>query len=303
MALARRGTTARAAALVMLAVTGCSAGLGTRSAPAATSGGDAPQVPASASQASRTPSDGALARSLTDPFAGTPAANWRDGTAGIAVPAARTAGTFTAAQVRSAYETTRGLLTAAGLDKQTLLGGTPSAFASLLTRQQRTQFLADLDARGVTRRGDPRNTRGWVVAFAPGSTEFVGDVIKVHGTMSARPVRYHGSAMLDVDVDYIFVYAVEPPREPGRWIRIVAQYSGPVQFGDWAGASSPFQPWALFGVSIAGALCGTTDGYVHPDYPPQPDPRSAVSPTGPPVDPYTMRGTAPGAGCQASTGT
>lgn len=262
-----------------------------------------PLASAFASSTSRIPSHSPLTGPPADPFARTPAANWANGAAGIVAPAARAMGGFTAAQVRFAYQTTRKLLIAADLDRPTLLGGRPAAFAGLLTRQQRTQFLAGLNVKGVSKQGNPRSTRGAVISFAPGSTALVGDVIKVHGTMSARPATYHGSAMLDVNVDYVVAYAVEPPHEPTRWMRIVAQDSGPVQFGHWAQASTPFEPWVLFSVFVAGAQCGTTDGYVHPDYPSQTGPRSSVSPSGSPIDPYAMRGADPGTGCEATRGT
>src|SRR5690348_5000533 len=42
-----------------------------------------------------------------DPFAGTPAEHWADGAAGITIPAAKAHGPYSAAQVRSAYQTTR----------------------------------------------------------------------------------------------------------------------------------------------------------------------------------------------------
>jgi hypothetical protein len=52
-----------------------------------------------------------------DPFAGTPAENWANGESGIVIPAAKPVGSFTAAQVMKAYQTTRQLLIAANLDK------------------------------------------------------------------------------------------------------------------------------------------------------------------------------------------
>ena len=55
--------------------------------------------------------------------------------AGIVVPA-RNRWQFTAAQVAAAYQTTRKLLIAADLNRLTLLGGAPTAYAELLTSQQ-----------------------------------------------------------------------------------------------------------------------------------------------------------------------
>jgi hypothetical protein len=221
-----------------------------------------------------------------DPFAGRPAENWADGTAGIVVPAAHAVGGYTAAQVAAAYQSTRKLLIAAALDTPTLLGGTPTAFAGLLTRQQRTQFLAGLNRVGVDKDGNELSTRTLVTSFSPGSTRLIGTVIKVYGTMSARAAVVQGRKVLAVEVNYRFVYPVEPPGAPADWMRVIASISGPVEFGDWAQASSPFQPWVLFSNGTAGARCDSNDGYVHPDYPNSaPD---KVRPSGPDVDPYSM---------------
>jgi hypothetical protein len=236
-----------------------------------------------------------------DPFANTQAANWADGEAGIVIPVAHPVGDFTAAQVADAYQVTRKLLVAAHLDSQTLAGGAPTAFAGLLTRQQRTQFLAGLNRTGADKQGNELSTRTMVTSFAPGTTRLIGSVIKVYGTMSARAAVDQRQKVLAVDVDYRFVYPVEPPGAPTDWIRVVGEVWGSVEFGDWAQASAPFQPWVLFTNGAAGAQCGTNDGYVHPDYPNSP-PRQ-VQPTGPPVNAYSLA-TAPAPGtCQSAAST
>jgi hypothetical protein len=239
--------------------------------------------PSTASSASET---AAVGGPPADPFAGTRAENWADGAAGIVIPAARAVGGYTAAQVAVAYQGTRKLLIAAALDRPTLLGGPPTAFADLLTRQQRTQFLAGLNRVGVEKHGNEVSTRTMVTSFAPGSTRFIGSVIKVYGMMSARATVDQGQKVLAVEVDYRFVYPVEPPGDPADWMRVVGEISGPVEFGDWDQASSPFQPWVLFTNATAGDRCDSNDGYVHPDYPNSAPDR--VQPSGRPIDPYSM---------------
>lgn len=177
-----------------------------------------------------------------DPFANTQGENWADGAAGIVIPAAHPVGGYTAAQVADAYRTTGKLLIAAALDRQTLLGGAPTAFAGLLTRQQRSQFLAGLNRTGVDKQGNKLSTRTMVTSFAPGTAQLIGPVIKVHGTMSARAAVDQRQKVLAVDVVYRFVYPVEPPGAPTDWIRVISEISGSVEFGDWAQASTPFQP-------------------------------------------------------------
>jgi hypothetical protein len=73
----------------------------------------------------------------------------------------------------------------------------------------------------------------------------------------------------------------------------------------WAGAATTFEPSiSTSGIGgVAGALCGTTDGYEYPDYPDNPssEARPSGSPSGTPVDPYVMGQSR--TGCQATTGT
>ena len=236
-----------------------------------------------------------------DPFAGSPADHWADGAAGITIPAARAHRPYSAAQVRSAFQTTRKLLIAADLNWPTLRGGRPAAFEQLLTAPQRQTFLAGLHTTKVNKDGTDASTRGWITTFAPGSTKFVTTVVKVHGTMTARAIRESGAPVLRITVDYIFVYAVEPPGDPADWMRVVQQASGTVDFGNWAGAAGEFDPWYSIGGGTAGVRCDVHDGYVHPDYPVGPPDTS--HPTGKPVNPYALATQAPGGGCQATTGT
>jgi hypothetical protein len=220
-----------------------------------------------------------------DPFTGSPADGWADGAAGITVPTARARGQFTAAQVRAAYQTTRTLLIAANLDWPTLRGGTPTAFADLLTSDQRHEFLTGLGKKGRDSHGFPLSTREWVTSFAPGTTKFVTTVVKVHGSMSATTAVSSGTTVLRIKVNYLFVYAVEPPGLPSDWMRVVDQEYGYVDFATWDDPGGPLEPWTQITGSTSGVQCGTTDGYIHPDYPNGPP--SRVQPSGSPVNPYS----------------
>jgi hypothetical protein len=202
-----------------------------------------------------------------DPFAGTAAGNWADGAAGIVAPAARPAGGFSRAQVAAAYETTRKLLITANLDPRTLFGQVPTAFAKLLAPAQRAAFLAGLDKAGVTKSGDPVSTRAWVASFAPG-TELIGNVVKVHGTMSARSVVRSGAVVLAVDVNYQFGYAVEPAHDPSDWTRVIDHVHGSFDFAPSGERGAALEPWDQVVITNSGIHgCGTADGYIHPAYP------------------------------------
>jgi hypothetical protein len=239
----------------------------------------------------------------TSPFVGSPANAWADGAAGIVIPAARAHGPYTAAEVRSAYETTRRLLIAGNLDWPTLRGGPPTAFADLLTKQQRQQFLAGLHTTALYKDGTEQNTRTWVTSFAPGTTQFVTTVVKVRGRMSASHATDSGSEVLRIDFDYLFVFAVEQPGNPSNWLRIVVQADGYVDFAQWDDPGGALEPWYLSGGSTAGGLCGERDGYIHPDYPQSPT--QGPQPSGKPVNPYSFATPSTGHvnSCQATTGT
>jgi hypothetical protein len=256
------------------------------------------------------PSGGASAVQLggggsapADPFAGTQAASWADGESGIVIPSAKPVGSFTAVQVKGAYETTRKLLIAANLDKQTLAGGAPTAFAGLLTKQQRDEFLAGLNKIGVNKGGYPLSTRKWVASFAPGSAELVGSVIKVHGVMSAQTARKAGGVVLAIQVNYVFAYVVEPPGNPSDWMRTLDHQYGSVDFAQWDDLGGPLEPWDQTIIGNAGIKCGTDDGYIHPDYPSERS--SGVTQSGPAVNPYSSATAVPGgsAVCGRTAGT
>lgn len=55
-------------------------------------------------------------------------------------------------------------------------------------------------------------------------------MIKVHGKMSAGIATNDGTEVLRVKVDYLFVFAVEPPGKPADWTRIIQRRYGYVDF-------------------------------------------------------------------------
>ena len=240
---------------------------------------------------------------LAVPFLGTPAASFANGAAGIVIPAAHPVGRFSAAQVAAAYRKTKRMLLAANLNGPTLRGGSPDAFAHLLIPQQRGYFTGRLDKIGLTSAGFQRSTRTWVTSFAPGSTQLDGKVIKVHGTMHAETGRNGSWHVLQVHADYLFVYAVERPGQPGTLMRLVGRDVVDVQFAPYTGPGGPLEPWwKPKGGGVAGARCDVADGFVHPQFPNGPPDK--VKPTGAPINPYNQSAPPASNGkCQATTGT
>lgn len=170
--------------------------------------------------------------------------------------------------------------------------------------QERTDFVRALDQVGVDKQGYTLSTRQWISSFAPGSTQFVTPTTKVRGHMTASSAKANnssGEVVLRIRVDYLFVYAVEPPRAPADWMRIVAQAFGPVDFATWDDPGGALEPWVNLANAIAGGRCRIGDGYIHPDFPDSaPD---KVQPSGPAVNPYSLSTTGPATSCETTTGT
>jgi hypothetical protein len=207
-------------------------------------------------------------------------------------------------QQKARRKRNKGVLTAAGnLDWPTLRGGAPTAFANLLTRQERKVFLAGLQTTALDKDGSEKNTRTWVTSFAPGSTQFVTTVVKVHGTMSAGTARNSGIEVLRIKVDYLFAFAVEPPGQPADWMRVIQQQYGYVDFARWDDPGGPLEPLVSIGSGTAGAQCDARDGYVHLDFPQGPP--DSVKASGAPEDPYSLAtpSESSGSGCQNVTRT
>ena len=216
------------------------------------------------------------------------------------IPAPRAHGPYTAAQVRSAYETTRELLIAGNLDWPTLRGGTPKAFEKLLIKSELKAFLAGLHSTKVDKTGEeeiraggsPRSPRA-ARNSSPRWSRCTHDESQCY-----PPVR---DPVLRITVDYIFVYVVEPPGDPADWMRVVQQQTGTVDFARFDEEGGSFEPWYSVSGTTAGVQCATHDGYIHPDYPSGPP--DTVQASGKPVNPYSLATPPAGAACQNTTGT
>jgi hypothetical protein len=245
---------------------------------------------------------GAAVEPPADPFAGTPADSWANGAAGIVTPAAAAHVPYSKSQVAQAFAMTRKFLMAANLDPATLAGGAPGAFAGLLLPAERSTFIADLNKMGADKQGYTLSTRALLTSFAPGTTTLIGKDIKVQGAMTASVVTgADRQPELHVNVDYRFVYAVEPPGKPADWRRVVVIVGGYVAFGDWQSASTSFAPWTELHNSFAGVRCDVRDGYIHPAYPGGP---ADTTPRKGAVDPYSTQSPAAAmSSCFAINGT
>ena len=245
---------------------------------------------------------GQTSATLAEPFLGSPAQHYANGAAGIVIPVAQAVGSYSAAQVAASYQTAKQMLVAADLDWQTLRGGAPEAFASLLIPQQRADFTEGLNKTGLDAQGHLVSTRAWVTSFARG-TKLVGNLIKVHGSMEPATAASNGVPVLQIHADYLFVYPVERPGQPSTLTRIVQRVAVDVDFGTYTDPGGALEPWwQRTGGGAAGARCDINDGFVHPQFPNgSPD---KVRPKGTLVNPYDQSTPAANNGdCHPITGT
>ena len=110
-----------------------------------------------------------------------------------------------------------------------------------------------------------------------------------------------GAVILAIEVNYLFAYAVGSPHDPTDWTHIVDHEYGSIDFAHWEGRAGALQPWDNATIEHAGEQCGTSDGYIHPDYPS--DRSIDTSPPGPVVNAYSLAPPPPSTSCGRSTGT
>jgi hypothetical protein len=150
------------------------------------------------------PMETAQRPTLDEPFKGSPAARWADGTAGITVPAARATGRMSTAQVARALEQTRDFLTASSLDPGVLRGEHPGkAIALINPHQQDVQDFLATAFRTPSRENDPLLLFS---RFEKSYARVVGDVVKARGHITYREGE-RGAVQVSTDVTYVYPVA------------------------------------------------------------------------------------------------
>ncbi|MFC4470560.1 hypothetical protein ACFPH6_39730 [Streptomyces xiangluensis] len=253
--------------------TGSTGGTGTESA--------AP-LPEETAPPSTAPSSAPGTPTLDRPFAGSPAARYADGAAGIVLPEATAVGSFSKDQVDQALKQTKALLVDANLDRKTLLGGTPETVLDILDPKQ-PRMLAD--AKSWLRKPEKQNDPLLLFSrFDKDEVRLVGDVVKTRGRLTFEPGE-NGSVV--VHADYTFVYAVAPADPDSTEVtRVIVRRIIETELAD----PTRFQvtPGKLlvvrFDQDLANSACGVYDGYMHPQF--DSGITQGPAPTGPMVDPY-----------------
>ncbi len=173
------------------------------------------------------PSDGQAPPSMTsatstDPFAGTPAARYPAGDAGLVLPTVPAEPGWQPADVAAVLSRTRAALIAARLDPRVVEGGDASAYLALLSPGTRPMVSAAI--------GKGELALGYVTRLAPGFRLDSPQAVRVTGYMS---VAVGKDRQLVVTADYVWVYALRGPTAaaPGAGSRLVILHS--VETYEW----------------------------------------------------------------------
>lgn len=137
--------------------------------------------------------------SQVNAFAGTEAARYREGIAGIVPPEPRPTATFTADEVGAALESVRRVLAAARLDPAMVSDRDPSAFLALLSPANRSLLRADFTARSAPYYATQAHGRVPLAKIEP----------RADGEMTYQEISVDGSPRLEVTTSYTWVYAFD----------------------------------------------------------------------------------------------
>lgn len=144
------------------------------------------------------------ARQAAELFARSPAAQFKSGGAGIALPAAHRTVHFADSQVRAALITAKDYLVESSLDPAVLTGDEVRHVRILLDPDQLEQFDRSFERPAADGR---HAATGWLVRFDPTRTALADSGVRVHGVLRAAEVN---SETLEVTSDHTFVYALRP---------------------------------------------------------------------------------------------
>ncbi|MEU9288425.1 hypothetical protein AB0D57_27950 [Streptomyces sp. NPDC048275] len=219
---------------------------------------------------------------VAQPFKGSPAARWGDGTAGIGLPAARATGWMSKEQVAQALDRTRDFLAASSLDPGVLRGERPKkAIALINPHQQDVQDYLATAFRAPSRENDPLLLFS---RFETSKVRLVGNVVKTRGRITYREGK-RGALEVTTDLTYVYpvVRAAGESDEVARTIvrrEVVMSWDDPAKVVIEPGTFS----LVSYKVDTTNGGCDTFTGYFTPEFNAE---RAATgSGDGPEVDPY-----------------
>jgi hypothetical protein len=230
---------------------------------------------------------------LDEPFRGSPAARWADGTAGITVPAARATGWMSTAQVEQALRRTRDFLTAAHLDPAVLGGARPTKAIALINPHQRD--VKDYLAAAFRAPSEDDDPLLLFSRFDTSRARLVGDVVRTRGRITYRE---GGRGALQVTADVTYVYPVAPAGGGDEVVRTIVRREVVLNWDDPSKTITEPGTFSLvsYKVDMTNGGCDNHTGYFLPEFGTG---RGSGTNDGTPVDPYD-RSTAIDEGMDAS---
>ncbi|MER7176734.1 hypothetical protein [Streptomyces mesophilus] len=278
--------------------------------PSLLTGGDPEPQPSEALPAETAPPESApppvdpQTPTLAEPFRGSPAAQWADGTEGVHVPVARATAWMSAAEVTQALVLAREFLAATNLDREVLYGERPAkAIALINPHQPDMRQTMDRALRKPSEEDDPRNL---ITRFHPFKTKLVGDVVKTRGRLTYAEGN-RGDLVVTADVTLVYpVTTVEEGDDEVRRViirrELVLSWDDPTK---WQTAPGTFT-LLDYGAEYTNAGCdGEITGYFEPSFKRAPASGTPSATTS--VDPYDrsapMQEAGESEGCQAASRT
>lgn len=217
---------------------------------------------------------------LREPFRGSPAVRWADGTAGIDMPAARATGWMTEKQVERTLERSRDFLAASSLDPGVLAGERPTkAIALINPRQRDVRKYVKAAFVTPTRENDPLLLFS---RFPKAEVRLVGDVVKTRGRLTYREGE-RGAVEVTTDVTYVYPLT-RAEKGSDEVVRTIARREIVMSWDDPAKVITEPGTFSLvsYKVDATNGGCDTVTGYFVPTFRAE---RPAAG-DGPEVDPY-----------------
>ena len=236
--------------------------------------------------------------SMDEPYAGSPAADWADGPAGIVLPAAVATGDFSAGAVSADLTLAKQIAVDQTLVPDVIVSGAPpTAMMSLIDPSSSITSRLVSSIASATSANDPSNT---FVRFDPKIAALI-TTPKVSGTVTYSQVQ---AGVLQVDVDLKIAYALKMP-DGSAWTRTVATVGDELQFitSDSHYRVTPpgtAWPYSVGVTDYAGVECQPAAGFQEPQYPTLGGSGQGI--TGAPVDPYATTTAAPNPAPSATPG-
>lgn len=200
---------------------------------------------------------------LDEPFRGSPAARWADGTAGITVPAARATGWMSTAQVEQALRRTRDFLTAAHLDPAVLGGARPTKAIALINPHQRD--VKDYLAAAFRAPSEDDDPLLLFSRFDTSRARLVGDVVRTRGRITYRE---GGRGALQVTADVTYVYPVAPVSGGDEVVRTIVRREVVLNWDDPSKTITEPGTFSLvsYKVDMTNGGCDNHTGYFLPEF-------------------------------------